>query len=163
MTTETATTKERRRKSVYTDSLGRRVCQAIATSTIGIKRMVEADKTLPSESTIYLWVQQNPQFADDYKAARKAQADARREAAQELAEACLKEVQALTADKTPGAAACAKAVTAAYQQLIDVQFRIAAWLAPKNKGTSDDDDDDGGPWRGYRDMHIDDLDQLAIV
>ena len=153
--------KERRRKSVYTDRLGERVCQAIATSTIGIKKMVEADKTLPSESTIYLWVQQHPGFADAYKAARKAQADARREAAQELAERCLREVQALAADKTTGAAACAKAVATAYQQLIDVQFRIAAWLAPKNKGSSDDDDDDGGPWRGYRDAEMpENLDDL---
>ena len=156
----TETTKERRRKSVYRDKLGERVCRAIATSTVGIKRMVEADKTLPSESTIYLWVQQNPRFADEYKAARRAQADARMEACQEIAERCVMEVQALTAQNTAASGANAKALVAAYQQLIEVQRRIAAWLAPKSKATSDDDDD-GGPWIGDREMEMpENLDDL---
>ncbi len=153
------TTKERRRKSVYTDKLGERVCQAIARSTVGIKKMVAADKTLPSESTIYLWIQQHPGFADDYKLARIAQADARMEAAQELAERCLEQVKVLVAKETAVAVAAAKALVSAYRLLIDVQRGLAAWLKPKKHGSSDDDD--GGPWRGYRDAEMpENLDDL---
>ena len=147
--------KERRRKSVYTDALGERVCLAIATSTIGIKKMVEADRTLPSESTIYLWVQQNPRFAANYRAARSAQADARIEAAQEIAETCIREVKAVIAADRPGAAAKAQALVAAYRLAADVQHRIAAWLKPK-KAAGKASDDDG--WDGYGNSYSEPID-----
>ena len=163
MTTETGAPKERRRKSVYSDKLGERVCRAIARSTVGIKKMVEADKTLPSESTIYLWVQMYPEFGDNYKAARKEQANARMEAAQEALETCKSEVRVLMAEKTREAREEARILITMMKAEMDMQYRLAAWLAPKGKARTDDDDDDGGPWRGYRDMEIKDIDELCIV
>ena len=127
MTTST----ERRRKSVYTDKLAERVCQAIAVSTVGIKRMVAADMTLPSESTIYLWVQEYPEFADNYHAAREAQAEARWEMCQETAEKCQRDVQALVDADSPQLAAKTKALNDAAKLVIEVQYRLIAWLAPK--------------------------------
>ena len=149
MTTSPETTKERRRKSVYTDKLGERVCRAIATSTIGIARMVAADKTLPSESTIYLWIQLNPRFADAYAAARKEQANARMEAAQEVLETTKVEVRALIAEKTKDAREEAKILITMMKAEMAMQYRLAAWLAPRTSaGTVKDDDED--LWNGKK-------------
>lgn len=151
MTTSTETTKERRRKSVYTDELGERVCRAIATSTVGIKRMVADDKTLPSESTIYLWVQLNLRFADNYKAARIKQADARMEAAQEAFIACKAEAKVLMAEKTKEARDEARILISLMNAEMQMQYRLAAWLAAKKSK----DDDGYGEWRGIGKPFID--------
>ena len=144
MTTEISKTKQRRPRSTYSESLALRVCKVIATSSVGIKRMVADDMSLPSESTIYLWILNNPRFADAYKEAREKQADIRRQACQAIAETCLDEVRALVEARRPDAAALAKALVAATNLVIQVQFRLAAWMAPKPSGSSDGE----GKWRG---------------
>ena len=138
-------TKERRRKGVYTDKLGERVCRAIATSTVGIARMVAADKTLPSESTIYLWIQLNSRFADAYAAARKEQANARMEAAQEVLESTKVEVRVLLAEKTKAARDEAKILITMMNAEMNMQYRLAAWLSPRTSAGKAKDDDE---WDG---------------
>jgi len=139
------TTTERRRKSVYTDKLGDRVCQAIATSIVGIKRMVADDKTLPSESTIYLWVQLNTRFAEAYRAARRQQAEVRRDACGDVMAECKIEVKALVAKGNAVASMNAKILISLAKFEVDVHQRLAAWLAPIEKESSKDD---SGGWRG---------------
>ena len=131
MTSVKETTTERRPRSTYSEKLAERVCQLIAVSTIGLKRMVAADMTLPSESTIYLWVQLYPDFHDKYHAAREAQAEARWAACQVIAEDYQKDVKVLVAASDPQLAAKTKALNEAAKLVIDVQCRMIAWLSPK--------------------------------
>ena len=145
-----ATEKERRRRSVYSEATAKRVCDAIATSTMGLKRLVEADRTLPSESTIYLWVQEHPEFRDAYNAARVRQADTRMEACRDIALACEAEVKALLAAEGRKAEPAARVLISLANMQINVNYRLAAWFAPKTVKKSNDDD--GGPWIGDKEL-----------
>ena len=66
-----------------------------------------------------------------YHAAREAQAGARWAACQEIAEKCDQRVQALVDASDPQLAAKTKALKEAANLVLDVQYRMIAWLAPK--------------------------------
>ena len=61
------------RPTKYTPKLGQQICQAIATTAQGLKRICE-DKGFPTSKTVYSWIRQFPEFREMYRQARVDQA-----------------------------------------------------------------------------------------
>lgn len=62
------------RPTKYTPELGDRVCDLIATSSLGLKHLL-TDETLPCQATVYNWKRNHPEFLEKYLRAREDQAD----------------------------------------------------------------------------------------
>lgn len=60
--------------STYTDAMADRICELIATSHKGIARLCFENPDLPSESTIYRWLDEFDYFRKEYARAKKRQA-----------------------------------------------------------------------------------------
>ena len=65
----------RRKLTSYGEDVARRVCEAIAHSSCGLKKLVTADLSLPSEAAIYQWLHDYPEFRQAYERARERQAE----------------------------------------------------------------------------------------
>jgi hypothetical protein len=70
------------RPTIYTTDLADAICEAVATSTLGLARICDANPHFPRRETIYQWRYKNPDFSDRYIKAKQCQADL-------LAEECL--------------------------------------------------------------------------
>lgn len=60
--------------STYTEEIALRICERLADGE-SLKAMCE-DEDMPSKSTVFKWLSENPTFSDMYARAREAQADA---------------------------------------------------------------------------------------
>ncbi|MQX90299.1 terminase small subunit protein [Sinorhizobium meliloti] len=60
--------------STYTEEIALRICERLADGE-SLKAMCE-DEDMPSKSTVFKWLSENPAFSDMYARAREAQADA---------------------------------------------------------------------------------------
>jgi hypothetical protein len=58
--------------SIYTTELGQAICDAIASSTLGIKPLME-QFGYPPPDTIYKWLNRHQEFADGYMRAKQRQ------------------------------------------------------------------------------------------
>jgi hypothetical protein len=67
--------KEMGRPTLYTEELANLICERVATSTLGLARLCELHKDLPSKATINLWRFNNPDFSAQYARAKLFQAD----------------------------------------------------------------------------------------
>lgn len=65
----------RRRPTGYSQAAADRVCDAVAGSSLGLKKLTEMDGTLPREGTIYQWKKLHPEFKAAFEAARERMAD----------------------------------------------------------------------------------------
>lgn len=63
------------RPSKYSEKLAAEICEAICTSEKGIHRLCEEREDFPGPSTIYRWLEQYPEFREQYARARANQAD----------------------------------------------------------------------------------------
>ena len=63
------------RPSSYTDEIGREICETIAHTSKGLRRLCEEKDHWPNQATIYDWRERNPQFDEQYVKARQRQAD----------------------------------------------------------------------------------------
>lgn len=63
------------RPTDYSPELGKRICEALATSTNGLEAVCKPDD-LPAPSTVYRWLIRYPDFKEDYVRAREAQTEA---------------------------------------------------------------------------------------
>lgn len=70
------------RPSNYTKELGDRLCALIASTSLGLRSIIELEKDFPGESTIRSWRLHEPEFSAQYARAKLCQADI-------LAEDCL--------------------------------------------------------------------------
>ena len=61
------------RPTMYTEELAARICEAVATSTDGLKRICKNNPDFPSHETVFQWRYTNKDFADLYTQAKKAQ------------------------------------------------------------------------------------------
>lgn len=64
------------RPVIYTKELGEKLCYKIATTNKGVRRICE-DKSMPSKSTVYRWLndEENAEFRDMYARAQEMRAD----------------------------------------------------------------------------------------
>lgn len=63
------------RHSEFTEEIGNRICELIATSDRGLHFIIQENDDLPSYVTVLKWLKQNPEFAINYARARELQAD----------------------------------------------------------------------------------------
>jgi hypothetical protein len=61
------------RPSTYDPAIIETVCELVATSDIGLHHVLAARDDLPAESTIYKWLLQHAEFAEQYAHARTRQ------------------------------------------------------------------------------------------
>lgn len=61
----------------YDEILGNEICEAIATSVDGLRKLCERNSHWPKVDVIYKWVIQIPKFADKYAHARELQQEVR--------------------------------------------------------------------------------------
>lgn len=62
------------RPTEYNPEIADRICEKIATSSIGLKHILKEDG-MPSQSTVYNWLRIHPEFLEKYTRAREDQAD----------------------------------------------------------------------------------------
>lgn len=62
------------RPSAYTDEIADRICLALINGA-ALYKLCEENDDLPSESTVYNWLQSNPEFLEKYTRARELQQD----------------------------------------------------------------------------------------
>ncbi len=70
------------RPTDYTPEMAALICERVATSTLGLKKLCDAHEDLPVKSTVNLWRYKYPEFSAQYAQAKMFQADL-------LAEECL--------------------------------------------------------------------------
>lgn len=62
------------RPTIYTKELAERICELVATHTIGIKALCKMYDDLPDQHTIKQWRQKNSEFSTLYNKAKQFQA-----------------------------------------------------------------------------------------
>lgn len=62
------------RPTTYSPETAKYICKMIATHACGLKKLAKIYEEFPSESTIYAWIYDHPEFSLQYFEARKSQA-----------------------------------------------------------------------------------------
>lgn len=63
------------RSSTYSDELGRKICEVVATSSCGIRKICANNPDFPTPETIRVWRLYNDAFSAQYAKAKQVQAD----------------------------------------------------------------------------------------
>ncbi len=63
------------RPTDYTPELADRICELVATSTFGTKKLCKTHDWMPDDTCIYKWRYRHPEFASKYAEAKARQAD----------------------------------------------------------------------------------------
>jgi hypothetical protein len=63
------------RPSSYSSKLAMEICEAVATSSVGIKMLCRAHTHWPNPDTIYQWLRTYDEFSDQYARAKRLQVD----------------------------------------------------------------------------------------
>lgn len=63
------------RPSKYTEELGEAICDAIATSKLGLEHVCNANEVFPDARTVYRWLASNGDFRQKYTHAKELQAE----------------------------------------------------------------------------------------
>ena len=124
----------RKRRAGYTQAAADLVCDAIATSPCGLRRMIAGDPTLPRERTIYLWLDLNPAFREAYERARQRQADLLMGECVEIADNSEKDVLERTTRDGQYELVANPTNVARSKLRIDTRLTVAARLAPRKYG-----------------------------
>ena len=74
------------RHSEYTPEMGERICELVATTTIGTRTLCRMHDDLPDDTTIYQWRIRHEDFARNYALAKARQAQIMAETIHELCE-----------------------------------------------------------------------------
>lgn len=61
------------RPTIYNEQIAEEICTAIATSSIGLKRLCDMHDHWPDKQSIYNWLYKYPNFFDQYIKAKEAQ------------------------------------------------------------------------------------------
>lgn len=69
------TAKKIGRPTAYNEKIAAEICETIACSSKGIKRLVRENEHWPDHSTIYRWIMRHPGFGDQYARAKEYQAE----------------------------------------------------------------------------------------
>jgi hypothetical protein len=63
------------RPTIFSQELANKICEAVATSTMGIRKLCALNPDFPVVDTIFQWRYKNRSFSEQYDAAKRAQAD----------------------------------------------------------------------------------------
>ncbi len=74
------------RKSIYTEELAKRICDAIACTHYSIQRLCKETEGFPNQDTIFAWKNTRPEFSDLYEQAMTKRADVMAIATLEIAD-----------------------------------------------------------------------------
>ena len=61
------------RPTIDTAEAGKEICDVIASSSKGIKKICDTNKRFPNPDTIYRWVKEHKDFSDQYARAKRLQ------------------------------------------------------------------------------------------
>jgi hypothetical protein len=61
------------RPTIYTEELGKEICDAIASSSKGIRKLCNENDSFPNPDTIYCWVKEHEDFSEQYARAKRLQ------------------------------------------------------------------------------------------
>lgn len=123
------------RPTKYSQSICNEICEQIATSSVGLRRLVKSNPKLPAVSTIMKWLftDKNKEFIEHYARAREAQAEIIADEIIEIADDATNDFMTITkGDLTYEAEN--KEVTNRSRLRIQARQFIASKLAPKKFG-----------------------------
>lgn len=63
------------RPSIYTEELAEEICEAIATSSKGVRRLCEENPHFPNQNTVFKWLRTNEKFNERYACAKRHQVE----------------------------------------------------------------------------------------
>jgi terminase small subunit-like protein len=86
------------RPTKYTKELADEICEAIATSELGLFHLVEKNPHWPQRANIFLWVRRHPYFRDQYYKAKEDQSEVCVEYMQEIVNEPHKRIDRETGD-----------------------------------------------------------------
>lgn len=75
---------KRGRPSKYTPELAEEICQAVASSSDGLRILCAQNPHWPDRSNIFIWLRKHPEFRDLYTLAKKEQSEVMIDYLQEL-------------------------------------------------------------------------------
>lgn len=70
----------------YDPVIAEKICDLVASNTLGLKHILAKDETLPKKSTVYKWLKNVPEFAEMFARAKEAQMDLMAEELLEIAD-----------------------------------------------------------------------------
>lgn len=63
------------RPTIYTQELAALICERVATTTFGLRKLCSLHDDMPSHDTVFQWRYKNKEFSDQYTRAKMAQAE----------------------------------------------------------------------------------------
>lgn len=67
--------KKQGRPTDYNEEIANEICEAVATSSLGLTKLCELNPHFPARDTIYRWRWRYPNFSDQFNEAKKNQAE----------------------------------------------------------------------------------------
>jgi hypothetical protein len=120
------------RPTDYTPELAKEICGAIASSSIGIKRLCKENPIWPSHNTIYRWLANYPEFRDQYAQAKQCQVELLVDEILEIADDSSHDM----IENEQGFRICNGEFIARSRLKIDTRKWLASKLVPKMYGAS---------------------------
>ena len=118
------------RPTLYNENMHALICERVATSTLGLKKLCEKHDDMPHVDSVNLWRYQHPNFSALYAQAKLVQADL-------LAEECLDIADDNSRDTKvnfDGEEVCNTEFIARSRLRIDTRKWLASKLLPKQYG-----------------------------
>lgn len=126
---------KRGRPKEYTPELAQEICDTIASSSKGTKRLCKERSYWPCQDTLFTWLKQYPEFSEQYKRAKLCQVEL---LVDELVDIADDTSQDMTIDETGKMSYNAERV-ARSKLRIDTRKWIAARLVPRVYGNNGDE------------------------
>ncbi len=120
------------RPSIYTEDLAKDICDKIASSSKGLKKLCAENPHWPNKDTIFTWLKNNPAFADQYARAKRCQIEALIDEIIEIADDDSNDQKL----NESGSSVCNKEFIARSRLRIDTRKWLASKLVPKVYGSS---------------------------
>lgn len=124
------------RPTNYTPELAKEICDTIASSNVGIKRLCQGNANWPSHNTIYRWLANFSEFSDQYAQAKRNQIELLVDEILEIADDSSQD-QVINAQ---GNLICNTELIARSRLRIDTRKWLAAKLVPKIYGVQNKDE-----------------------
>jgi len=125
------------RPTTYNPEIAALICERVATTCMGLKKMCDMSPDLPDQSTVNLWRYKHPEFSDQYAVAKLKQADLLAEECLDISDDASKDVKY---DKD-GNETCNTEFVQRSRLRIDTRKWLASKLLPKAYGDRKQDDD----------------------
>lgn len=122
--------KKNGRPSDYTPELATEICEVIASSSKGLKRLCIDNSHWPNKDTIFTWLKNNHEFSDQYAHAKKCQIEAFIDEILEIADDSSHDFLV----NEQGTTVCNNELIARSRLRIDTRKWLASKLVPKVYG-----------------------------